>query len=93
MNGFSTDDFNNASHYFDQAQDYPWVIDNTDPPTFPSDDSVALSLSSNDRQDITSNVSNNPYNPSINVLPGHGLYGDGTIDLFDQSTGTNQVLL
>ena len=92
MDGFSTDDFSHASHYFDQQADYPWVIDNTDP-TFTNDDSTTIHLNSNAYQDITSNGSNNPYNASSDILPAQGLYSDGVIDSFDYSTGTDQSLL
>ena len=92
MDGFNTDGFNHSSHYFGQQAHYPWVIDNTDP-TFTNDDSTTIHLNSNAYEDIASNVSNNPYNASLGVLPGQGFYSDGAIDLFDQSTGTDQVLL
>jgi hypothetical protein len=92
MDGFNTDDFNHSSHYFDQQAHYPWVIDNTEP-TFTNDDSTTIHLNSNAYQDITSNASNNLYNASLGILPDQGLYSNGAIDLFDQSTGTDQVLL
>jgi hypothetical protein len=92
MDGFSTDDFNHSSYYFDQQADYPWAIDNTDP-TFTNDDSTTIHLNSNAYQDITSNVSSNLYTASIGILPGQGFYSDGALNSFDHSTGTAQVLL
>jgi hypothetical protein len=88
MDGFSANDLYYSSLHFDQDQDYPWAIDNTDP-TFTNDDSTTTHLNSNAYQDITSNVSNNPYNASSDILPGQGLYGDGVIDSFGHSTGTD----
>jgi hypothetical protein len=92
MDGFSTDDYNHSSYYFDQQADYPWAIDNTDP-TFTNDDSAAIYLNSNSDHDNISNVSNNPYHASFGVLTGQGSYSNGVIDSFDHSTGTAQVLL
>jgi hypothetical protein len=92
MDGFSANNFYYSSLDFDQQEDYPWVIDNTDP-TFTNDDSTTVHLNSNAYQDITSNTSDNPYHTSIGVLPGQGLYSDGFIDSFDHSTGTDRFLL
>jgi hypothetical protein len=92
MDGFSANDFYYSSLHFDQDQDYPWVIDNTDP-TFTNDDSTTIHLNSNAYQDITSNVSSNPYDASIGILPGEELYSNGAIGSFDHSTGTDQFLL
>jgi hypothetical protein len=92
MDGFSTDDYNHSSYYFDQQADYPWVIDNTDP-TFTNDDSTTIHLNSNAYQDITSNVSSNPYDASIGILPGEGFHSNGAIGSFDHSTGTDRFLL